>query len=219
MTNPLASDPGSDPSDGLPAELLAALVRHGQLRVLPKGSIVVTEGEPALSMYLVLEGQLRVYVSDEAGHEVVLNKLGPGEYFGESMLTGKTRSASVQTLGRARLCMITRDEFQQLLAARPDLAFHIIQTLIQRVRSLSRRVQGLVSLDVYQRVVLLLNERAQLREGRLSVPGPLSQQKVADLVDASRSMINRIFKELVEGGYIVIGPDVIELRQPLPKHW
>lgn len=218
MTQPPATPAQPPPAEHLSSELQAALLQHGQLRVLPKGSIVVTEGEPSLAMYLVLEGRLRVYMADETGREVALGSLAAGEYFGESMLAGQTRSASVQALTRCRLCMITRSELQRLLAARPDLAFHIIQTLVQRVRSLSRRVQGLVSMDVYERVVGLLNERAQQVDGQRLVPGPLSQQMVADLVGASRSMINRIFKELAEGGYISLGKDAIVLRQPLPRH-
>lgn len=206
-------------TDVLPPELLTELIKHGQQRVLAKGCIVVTEGEPAVSMYLVLEGRLRVFVSDESGRDVQLSVMGAGEYFGESMLAGQTRSASVQTLGRARLCMVTRDEFQQLLAARPDLAFHVIQTLIQRMRALTHKVQGLVSMDVYERVARLFNDRAELRDGRRVVPGPLSQQQVADQVGASRSMINRVFKELSAGGYIEVRADFIELRQALPKHW
>lgn len=218
MTQPLAAPAQPPPAEQLSAELQAALLRHGQVRVLPKGSIVVTEGEPSLAMYLVLEGRLRVYMADESGREVALSTLAPGEYFGESMLAGQTRSASVQALSRCRLCVITRSELAQLLAARPDLAFHIIQTLVLRVRALSRRVQGLVSLDVYERVVGLLNERALLVDGQRVVPGPLSQQMVADLVGASRSMINRIFKELAEGGHISLGKDAITLHLPLPRH-
>ena len=218
MTQPPAATAQPPAAEHLSAELQAALQRHGQVRLLPKGSIVVTEGEPSLAMYLVLEGRLRVYMADETGRDVALSTLAPGEYFGESMLAGQTRSAGVQALTRCRLCLITRSELQQLLAARPDLAFHIIQTLVQRVRALSRRVQGLVSLDVYERVVGLLNERAQVVGGQRRVPGPLSQQQVADLVGASRSMINRIFKELAEGGHISLGKDWITLHQPLPRH-
>lgn len=206
--------------DRLPPELLEALVRQGQPRVLAKGTIVVSEGEPALAMYVVLEGRLRVYVADEDGREVQLNLLGPGDCFGEAMLAGQVRSASVQTSSRARLCMVTRDAFLQVLADHPELAFHVIQTLIDRVRALSRQVQGLVSMDVYGRVVRLFEERAQPgADGRRRVPGPLSQQRVADLVGASRSMVNRIYKELQEGGYIAVAPDAVELLQPLPRRW
>lgn len=210
--------PAADAS--LPPELLTVLVARGQTRVLAKGAIVVAEGEPALSMYLVLEGRLRVYMADAEGREVQLNLLGPGDCFGEAMLAGQVRSASVQTLGRARLCMVTREAFVQVLAEHPELALHVIQVLGERVRALSRQVQGLVSMDVYGRVVRLFEERAVPGpDGRRQVPGPLTQQRVGDLVGASRSMVNRIFKELQDGGYIAVAPEAITLLQPLPRRW
>jgi len=79
----------------LPPGLLDELVRLGPARQFAKGAIVVSEGEPALSMYVIQQGRLRVYVSDEDGRDVELNVLGPGEYFGELMLDGQVRSASV----------------------------------------------------------------------------------------------------------------------------
>ncbi|WP_158219948.1 Crp/Fnr family transcriptional regulator [Ideonella sp. A 288] len=213
----VAGSPAS--ANALPAPLLEALALHGMTRVHAKGTLVVAEGEPALSMYLVHEGQLRVFVSDEDGREVQLNTLGPGEYFGELMLGSQVRTATVQTLTRARLTMITRPEFERALAERPDLAFHVIQHLIERVRVLSRNVQGLVSMDVYGRVVRLFNELAVDLDGQRAVPGPLSQQKIADRVGASRSMVNRILQELAGGGYIEVGRDRILLKRALPKRW
>jgi CRP/FNR family cyclic AMP-dependent transcriptional regulator len=203
----------------LPPPLLAELAERGASRPYQKGTIVVAEGEPAQSMYLVLEGALRVYVSDDEGREVELNTLGPGEYFGELMLGNHVRSASVQTTARARLAMITRDEFERTLRERPDVAFLVIQHLIEHVRRLSRQVQGLVSMDVYERVVQLFAEIAVDEDGQRVVPGPLSQQTIADRVGASRSMINRILQELAAGGYIEVSRPRIVLCKPLPKHW
>jgi CRP/FNR family cyclic AMP-dependent transcriptional regulator len=203
----------------LPAELLAALAALGQTRSYAKGTIVVTEGEPALSMYLIHEGELRVFVSDEDGKDVELNTMGPGEYFGELMLGSQVRTATVQTTSRAKLTMVTRAEFEQALAAQPTLAFHVIQHLIDRVRQLSRSVQGLVSMDVYGRVARLFSELARDEGGLRVVPGPLSQQKIADRVGASRSMINRILQDLAAGGYIETSRERIVLVKPLPKRW
>jgi CRP/FNR family cyclic AMP-dependent transcriptional regulator len=203
----------------LPAELLDVLARRGQPRVVAKGALVVSEGEPALSMYLIHEGRLRVFMADDEGREVELNELGPGEYFGELMLGSAVRTATVQTLTRARLTMITREVFEKLVADDPRLAFHVIQHLIERVRTLSRQVQGLASLDVYGRVVRLFNELARDQAGLRFVPGPLSQQKIADRVGASRSMIHRILHELESGGYIAMGTDGIELKKALPRRW
>lgn len=216
-----ADAPHNEPASpsALPAELLDALAALGHTRLYPKGTIVVTEGEPALSMYLIHEGQLRVFVSDEDGREVELNTMGPGEYFGELMLGSQVRTATVQTTTRAKLTMVTRAEFEQALAERPSLAFHVIQHLIDRVRQLSRNVQGLVSMDVYGRVARLFTELARDENGVRVVPGPLSQQKIADRVGASRSMINRILQDLASGGYIETSRERIVLRKPLPKRW
>lgn len=202
----------------LPAQLLDEFVRLGHTRSYPKGTIVVMEGEPAQALYVIQQGSLRVYVGDEEGREVELSVLGPGEYFGELMLASQTRSASVKALTTARLTMIRRADFEQILGARPDIAFHLIQNLIQRVRLLSRNVQGLVSMDVYGRVAQLFAELAQQVDDRRVVAG-LSQQKIADKVGASRSMINRILKDLTEGGYITVSRREIVLHRALPKHW
>lgn len=217
-------DAAPDPDDhaspsALPQSLLQALSALGHTRSYAKGTIVVTEGEPALSMYLIHEGTLRVYVSDEDGKEVELNTMGPGEYFGELMLGSQVRTATVQALSKAKLTMVTRAQFEAALAAQPALAFHVIQHLIDRVRQLSRNVQGLVSMDVYGRVVRLFNELARDDGGQRVVPGPLSQQKIADRVGASRSMINRILQDLAAGGYVDVSRERIVLRKPLPRRW
>jgi CRP/FNR family transcriptional regulator, cyclic AMP receptor protein len=214
-----AQTPSAPSASTLPPELLDALASLGHVRSYAKGTIVVSEGEPALSMYLIHEGTLRVFVSDEDGREVELNTMGAGEYFGELMLGSQVRTATVQTTSKARLTMVTRAEFEQALAAQPTLAFHVIQHLIDRVRQLSRNVQGLVSMDVYGRVVRLFNELARDDGGQRIVPGPLSQQKIADRVGASRSMINRILQDLASGGYIDATRERIVLRKPLPKRW
>ena len=87
------------------------------------------------------------------------------------------------------------------------------------MRQLSRNVQGLVSMDVYGRVARLFGELARDEDGLRVVPGPLSQQKIADRVGASRSMINRILQDLAAGGYIETSRERIVLRKPLPKRW
>ena len=206
-------------ASALPPSLLEELVRLGPARHYPKGSIIVTDGEPALSMYVIQQGRLRVYVSGDDAREVELNVLGAGEYFGELMLDGQVRSASVIALTPARLTMIGRADFERTLMQRPDIAFHVIQHLIQRVRALSRNVQGLASKDVYGRIVQLFNELARDEGGARVVPGPLSQQAIADRVGASRSMVNRILQDLTAGGNVQVSRERIVLIKPLPRHW
>jgi CRP/FNR family transcriptional regulator, cyclic AMP receptor protein len=202
----------------LPAELLEELARHGAVKTFPKHAVVVVEGEPAEALYLVLEGSLTVYVDDESGKSAELTRLGPGQYFGELMLASKVRTASVRALSPSRLCMVRRHEFESILRRRPDLAFHVIQTLVARIRVLTENVRGLALLDVYGRVARLLLDSAQESGDGPLVEG-MSQQVIAERVGASRSMINRILKDLAAGGYIDMQRGKIRIRRGLPKHW
>src|SRR5262245_59093065 len=98
----------------LAPELLEALGEHGVERRYRKGSIIVMEGDPAEAMFLVREGELQVFLDDESGRRAELNRLGAGEYFGELMLAGEVRTASVMALTPVRLCMVRRSEFERM---------------------------------------------------------------------------------------------------------
>ncbi len=203
----------------LSEQLLDELRALGSVHSFPKNSIVVIEGEPAETLYIVNSGKLRVFLSDEEGREVELSQLGPGEYFGEVMLGSRVRTASVNAIEPCKLCLVGREQFETLLRIRPDLAFNLIQSLISRVKVLTKNVERLALMDVYGRVSRLFSEAAVSDEsGSRYVPG-LSQQKIADKVGASRSMINRILKDLTVGGYISVSRERIELKRVLPSKW
>lgn len=199
-------------------EFLDELARLGDTRNWEPGTTVVAEGEPADSMYIVHEGELRAVVAGVSGRMVELNTLGPGEFFGELMLSGEQRSATVETITRARLTRVTRENAMRLLKTRPDLSFLLIQRLVDRVRTLTRTVSNLGSMDVYQRLVGLFEVTAVDEGGRPCVRN-MSQQRIAERVGASRAMINRLLQDLVRGGYVEMERGRIVLLQRLPPRW
>jgi len=208
-------EPGTEQS----AEFLRELARLGETRTWEPGATVVNQGDPADSMYVIHEGELRAVIAGDGGRVVELNTLRPGEVFGELMLSGDVRSATVQVTTRARLTRVTRAEVERLLAARPDLAFQLVQRLVQRVRALTVTVGNLASADVYGRLVGLFDALAVEEGGRRHVPGPLSQQRIAERVGASKAMVNRLLQDLERGGYIESTRERIVLRKKLPPKW
>ena len=202
-----------------PDDAWTELSKLGETRTWEAGAAVVTEGAAADCMYLIHEGELRAVVAGEGGHVVELNTLRPGEFFGELMLGGDLRSATVQVTQRSRLTRVSRAEVERLIARRPDLAFQMIRTLVQRVRSLTRTVRSLASVDVYGRLVGLFDALAVDEKGERAVPGPLSQQRIAERVGASRAMVNRLMRDLSRGGYISVSRGRIVLLKKLPLHW
>jgi len=202
-----------------PDEILAELTRHGETRTWEPGTAVVREGEVADCMFIVHSGELRAVVAGEGGRTVELNTLGPGEFFGELMLDGERRAATVEVTRRAQLTRVTRAEVERMLASRPDLAFHLVQRLVQRVRTLTRTVGRLASVDVYGRMVGLFDALAVDDAGRRVVPGPLSQARIAERLGASKAMVNRLLQDLARGGYIDVSRERIVLLKKLPARW
>ena len=202
-----------------PDEVLTELAKLGQTRTWEPGMTVVTEGDVADCMYIVHTGELRAVVAGDGGRTVELNTLGAGELFGELMLNGERRAATVQVTVRARLTRVTRAEVERVLASRPDLAMHLIHRLVQRVRTLTHTVGRLASVDVYGRLVGLFEALAVDDGGRRIVPGPLSQTRIAERLGASKAMVNRLLQDLARGGYIEVSRERIVLLRKLPPHW
>ncbi|MDQ2695526.1 MAG: Crp/Fnr family transcriptional regulator, partial [Pseudomonadota bacterium] len=175
----------------------------GVNRSYPKNAILINEGDLSDSLFIILSGRVKIFVSDEDGKEVILNIQGPGEYFGElALIDEEPRSASVMTLEPSQMAVVSKAAFQECLAAHPNLAFNLIRSLVRRVRSLTESVKSLALLDVYGRVARTLLNLASDQDGKLVIEERLTHQDIANMVGASREMVSRIMKDLTTGGYI-----------------
>lgn len=198
---------------------LMAVGSHGVARTYPKHTIIVSEGDQTDSLYIILKGRVKVFVSDDAGHEVVLLTQGPGEYFGELVLDEGPRSASVMTLEPARFLVVPKKDFHDFVIKNPAFALSLIEKLIARVRSLTASVKSLALMDVYGRVARLLLELAEERDGGMVINQRLTQQDLASRIGASREMVSRILKDLSTGGYLTQSRSGIVLHRKPPEHW
>jgi CRP/FNR family transcriptional regulator, cyclic AMP receptor protein len=168
---------------------------------------------------VILSGRVKIFSSNEAGREFVIDFQGVGEYVGEMMLDGEPRSASIVTVEPTTCAVVNRAQFREFILAHPDFAMHLIERLIRRVRVTTGNLKSLALSDVYGRLVRLLNALVQEVDGRQIVPEKLTQQEIADRVGASRDMIGKLMKDLVAGGYLAIEDRTITMLRKLPTGW
>src|SRR5262245_7050671 len=114
---------------GLSEQEIATLANAAIVRSFPKNTIVVTEGERSDSLYVILSGRVKVFVSDEDGRDLVLNVEGAGQYFGELALDEGPRSASVATLEACKMAVIPNEVLKAFLASHPGAALPLIRVL------------------------------------------------------------------------------------------
>ena len=198
---------------------LMAVGAHGIARSYPKNTIIVSEGDATDSLYIILEGRVKAFVSDGDGNEMVLSTQGQGEYFGEMVLDEGPRSASIMTLEPSRFLVVQKNDFREFVLKNPAFALSLIDKLIHRARALTESVKSLALMDVYGRVARLLLELAEERDGSMVIPQRLTQQDMASRIGASREMVSRILKDLSSGGYLTQSRTGIVLHRKPPEHW
>ena len=99
------------------------------------GEVVIREGSPGDSLYLILSGALEV-TKREGDRDVTLATRLPGEVLGEmSLLERVPRTASVHAIEQSELLAIGPDAFHHLLARRPEAAATVLRTVASRLRS------------------------------------------------------------------------------------
>ncbi|MEM7030419.1 MAG: cyclic nucleotide-binding domain-containing protein [Chloroflexota bacterium] len=127
----------------LPDDVLSDLVKTGQTSAFAADDIVCEEGEESDAMYVILEGEIRIFKHDGVANEVEIAILQSGDFFGEmSLLDSQPRSATVSCITDCHLFMLDRLAFMSLLlhADTQTVFFSIISALVQRVRTVSKRV-------------------------------------------------------------------------------
>ena len=195
------------------------LASLGRLRSYPKNTVFITEGDSSDSVFVILSGRVKIFLSDTEGHEMILDTQGPGEYVGEMALDGNPRSASVMTTEPTTFSVVSREPIKEAIRRKPDFALDMISKIIDRARLATNSVKDLALLDVYGRVARLLLNMAVERNGKLEIPDKLTQQEIAERVGASRDMVSRIFRDLTAGGYITVESRHITINKKPPARW
>jgi CRP/FNR family cyclic AMP-dependent transcriptional regulator len=214
--------PAATPANDRPTvpESLRTLVARSEPRRYRKGTILIQEGEQGDTLYVVLSGRVKAFSVDDRDREIVYGVYGPGEYLGEMSLDGGPRSASVITLEATACAVVTRQTLREHIAANPEFAFELLGRVIHRARMATQSARSMALLDVYGRVIKLLDELAvdQL-DGTRAIEGRLTHAEIASRVGCSREMVSRLMKDLENGRYVMAAGSVLKLLRPLPSRW
>jgi CRP/FNR family cyclic AMP-dependent transcriptional regulator len=112
-------------------DLAGRLRRH---RYAP-GEAVFIKGDEGNSLYIIESGRVHIKLTAEDGREVVLNSLGPGDFFGDlALLDGEPRSADAVAVEGSHLVLLERRDFLRFLSDYPSAAVTLLAVLSRRLR-------------------------------------------------------------------------------------
>jgi len=197
------------PISPLPAEnpTLERFLSRCHRRRYPAKATIIYQGDASDVLYYLLSGSVAVQREDDAGREIVLAYLNPGDFFGEMGLFQEQsgRSAWVRTRTPCELAEMSYARFRQLSGEDPEILFLLASQMAVRLRDTSHKVGDLAHLDVSGRIARALLELAGQPDAMTHPDGMqirITRQELGRIVGCSREMVGRVLKEMELRGLI-----------------
>jgi CRP/FNR family transcriptional regulator, cyclic AMP receptor protein len=176
------------------------MVEHATRRVVDKGQMVFWQDEPGESMFVLLEGLVKLVTVSRDGDLIELYRHSAPAVFGElALLDGGPRTASAQAVERSTLLVVTRPELLRLLRSDDQVAESLLRVLGAMVRRTTRQVSDLAFLSLQGRVAAKLLDLAE--PGR-DLTRRITQVELATMVGGARQTVNQALRSLEARGYI-----------------
>jgi CRP/FNR family cyclic AMP-dependent transcriptional regulator len=186
---------------------LREILKLAMRQVYKKDNMVLIEEEIGSTMFIILDGRVKISRISDDGREVILSILSEGDFFGEmSILDGQNRSANVVTLDDSKIMIIRREDFLKMLHDYPQIAINLLKELAGRLRRSDAQIKSLSLQNATGKVASTLlriaDDSGKIHLGQVEIPRLPPQQDLANMAGTSRETISRVLKSLTKQGYL-----------------
>jgi len=173
-----------------PAEIGALADRAVEKRYFP-GEVLFREGEPCSGLFVLAQGNLKIYKTSGAGREIMLAiESAPSSVAEVPLFDGGAYPASVSAVDETVVYLISKQDFQQACRQNPDLSLKVLAVVGQRLRQLVRIVETVTFGSVRQRLARSLLDFAQ-QAGGDSFALPVTHEELALRLGTVREVVSR----------------------------
>jgi CRP/FNR family transcriptional regulator len=206
---------------------LQKIARVAVPRNYPAGTIILREGDPGDTCYVLERGQARVTRQHADGRTITLTNVSTGEIFGElAMFGGEVRSATVEAVDDVRAVAILAGDLKRLLNDHPEISVKLLSALGAKLREANARIARQSFQKVSSRVAGVLAElvetgshRPARAEGEpAEVVVRSTQADLAQLAGTSREAASRFLATLQRAGVLTTRRGRIVVHDPPALH-
>jgi CRP-like cAMP-binding protein len=187
-----------------------AIADLGRRREYAPGEVLFIEGDGSHSVYVCLEGRVRIFLTTPTGRELLVGVKVPGDEFGElSALDGRPRSASAAAIDHTVAAVLPAARLMDLLLAAPRLSVSVCRSLSAELRRANDRLVTRNSNSATVRTGRMLVELASMmmRHGGAcdTYELPLTQADLAGWIGATRESTARALAGFRRAGLVQTG--------------
>jgi CRP/FNR family transcriptional regulator len=194
---------------GLTPPELEFLVAHTSVRKCAPGEMLFSEGDPCAGLYVVEQGQIRIFKISPGGREQVLSIDGPGSSIAElPVFDGAGYPASAAAIQPSALLFVSKQDFQALCLAHPQVALKVLRVVGARLRRLVGIIEELSFTTVRHRLLSLLlrlaREQGESADSGMEVTLPATHQELAAQIGTVRELVSRNLSRLQAQGLLQV---------------
>jgi CRP/FNR family transcriptional regulator len=168
-----------------------------QIVTLNRDNILFYEGDLAKSFYILLEGSLKLYKIGSSGNEIIMHHFVQPTLLAE-MATFQNDSfpaTAISTSQVTKIAILDKEIFISLLQSNGNLSFHIIGSLISKMKSLEQTIHKNLVYDARQRICALLKDNPKILIDK-------KHSFVAKILNMAPETLSRNIRKLREKGYL-----------------
>jgi len=189
-----------------------------------KGQTIYSQEQPSTSIYLVIDGKVKVCRLAEDGRQVVVDIYQPDEFFGESAFVGVTQRTELAiALENTKVMTWTTAEIEEIAVRRPKLAIALLQLLVQRSMDFGSRIESFSVDNIARRLarsLIRFSERLGQEAGDGSVQMiPFTHELLSQYVGTSREIVTHYMNQFRRQGYLRYSRKGILLHRDAMKEW
>jgi len=189
-----------------------------------KGQMIYNQDQPSTSIYLVIEGKVKVSRLADDGHQVVVDIYQPDEFFGESALLNLPhRSEQAIALENTKLMTWSTAEIEDIITKRPKLAVALLQILVLRTIEFAHRIESFSADNIARRLarsLIRFSDRLGTAEDDGAVRmAPFTHELLSQYVGTSREIVTHYMNQFRRQGYLRYSRKGIVLYRDAFRDW
>jgi CRP/FNR family transcriptional regulator, cyclic AMP receptor protein len=188
-----------------PRAFLESVHRGKALLQFHKGAVIFAQGDPCDAVFYLQTGSIKLSVFSKEGKEAVIAILGPGSFFGEGCLGGRTvHMATVTTLRPGCAIRFEKRTMMRLLREEPNFSlFFLSDVLSRKIRTEEDLVDQLFNSAEKRlaRTLLLLahcEDEGRQKTGVIQI----SQETLAEMIGTTRSRVNGFMNKFRKARFV-----------------
>lgn len=185
---------------------------HTVVRNFSKNEIIVTEGEPATMMGLVISGTVEIQKIYSTGKSITVSRFTTGSTFGEAVVFSKSNLYPATVISADASCVLIfpKQELLRLLALDPDVLVMFMQNMSERLVLLNQKIEILSLGTLRQRIAyFLLKELKKQKTEHILVP--FSKRVWAEHLNSARPSLSRELCYMRDQGWIEFDDTTVDI--------